>query len=195
MGKIITGPIIKSKATSNEVKIPILIPARRIQSRVRQLARRISRDYRRHPQPPLMVGVLNGAFIFIADLLRNLNIQADCDFIRLSSYGKNTKSSGKIKVVMGLDIPVKGRDIIIVDDIIDTGLTAGFLVKRLTQARAKSVRVCALLNKPARRTARIKIDYPGFKIPNKFVVGYGIDYQEQHRQLDYIGYIPEQKRS
>ncbi|MBI5779231.1 MAG: hypoxanthine phosphoribosyltransferase [Planctomycetes bacterium] len=183
------------------MRIPVLISSARIQDKIKQLARRISHDYRK--RPPLMICVLNGAFVFMADLIRQLTIPAkqhpvgaessgiECDFIRLSSYGKTTKSSGKIKVVMDIECPVRGKNIIIVEDIIDTGLTAGFLVNRLKQAKARSIRICALLDKPARRMEPIKIDYPGFTVPNKFVVGYGLDYKEQYRQLPYIGYIPD----
>jgi len=205
-------------------KIPVLISSRRIQAKVKQLARQISRDYRTgrpqgdpvgRPQgdpvgqPPLMICVLTGAFVFMADLLKHLTIPVECDFIRLSSYGKASESSGRIKVVMDIESSAKGKNIIIVDDIIDTGLTARFLVNRLTQAQARSVSICALLdkpsgrpgapqrlplrganrNKPARRIAPVKIDYTGFKIPNKFVVGYGLDYKERYRQLKYVGYI------
>lgn len=235
----------KGRPVSNGVKIPVLISSRRIQAKVKQLARQISKDYRtgRPPapprrgeqgdprgRPPLMICVLNGAFVFMADLLRHLTIPVEYDFIRLSSYGQAAKSSGRIKVIMDIESQVsakggsasggKGRDIIIVDDIIDTGLTARFLVNRFKQAQARSVRICALLDKPAghaeglqrrlavasrsasgvdrpanrdkpaRRIAQIKIDYPGFKIPNKFVVGYGLDYKDRYRQLKYIGYIP-----
>jgi hypoxanthine phosphoribosyltransferase len=151
----------------------------------------------------------------MADLLRHLTIPIECDFIRLSSYGKASESSGRIKVIMPVRTPIfsgggdiasliKGRDIIIVDDIIDTGLTARFLVDRLKQAQARSVKLCALLDKPsgrpanrgnpARRIAPVKIDYPGFKIPNKFVVGYGLDYKERYRQLKYLGYLSQYRK-
>ncbi|MEW6026227.1 MAG: hypoxanthine phosphoribosyltransferase [Planctomycetota bacterium] len=194
---ILNGPESSLLNASNGVKIPVLISASRIKSKVKELAGRISRDYR--GKQPLMICILNGAFVFMADLLRNLTIPVECDFIRLSSYGNDTKSSGRIRVVMDIECLVsakggsasggKGKDIIIVDDIIDTGLTTGFLVDRLRRAKARSVKICALLDKPSRRQAPIKIDYPGFTVPNKFVVGYGIDYKEQYRQLDYIGYI------
>jgi hypoxanthine phosphoribosyltransferase len=186
---------IKPKIAAGAVKIPEIINSRRIQAKVGQLARQISTDYAPPARTPLMICVLTGAFVFISDLLRRLDIPVDCDFIRLSSYSKGTSSTGKIKVLMDLSGPVKGRDVIIVDDIIDTGLTTKFLVNHLKHSQARGVKVCALLNKPARRTSDIKIDYLGFNIPNKFVVGYGIDYREQYRQLDYIGYIPKQKQS
>jgi hypoxanthine phosphoribosyltransferase len=196
-----TSPVIKPKRTSNGMNIPVLISSARIQTKVKQLARQISRDYRKG-QSPLMICVLNGAFVFMADLIRRLTIPAkrqrnpalsgvECDFIRLSSYGKNTKSSSRIKVVMDIESSAKGKNIIIVEDIIDTGLTAQFLVNRLKQPQARNIKKCALLDKSARRTAPVKIDYPGFRITDKFVVGYGLDYKEQYRQLDYVGYIPD----
>jgi len=168
------------------MKIPVLISSKRIQGKVKKLARQISKDYRH--RAPLIICILNGAFVFMADILMNLNIPVECDFIRLSSYGKSTKSSGKIKVILDISSPAKGKDIIIVDDIIDTGLTARFMINRLKQA--KSIRICTLLDKSAGRITGIKIDYPGFTIPNKFVVGYGMDYKKQYRQLNYVGYIP-----
>ena len=183
--------ITKSKTASNGVKIPALISSAQIQAKVKQLARQISEDYGLRTRAPLLICILNGAFVFMADLLRNLDIPVECNFIRLSSYDQATKSSNRIKVVMDIECPVKGKDIIIVDDIIDTGLTARFLINRLKQAQARSVKICALLDKPARRIAPVKIDYPGFKITNKFVVGYGLDYKERYRQLDYVGCIPQ----
>ncbi|HLD36658.1 MAG TPA: hypoxanthine phosphoribosyltransferase [Planctomycetota bacterium] len=192
-GAHMTCPTPKSKRTSNGIKIPVLISSARIQNKVRRLARQISKDYRH--RTPLIICILNGAFVFMTDLLKNLTIPIEYDFIRLSSYGQTTKSSGRIKVVLptrlGSDITsqVKGKDIIIVDDIIDTGLTARFLTNRFKQAR--SIRICALLNKKTHRIDQVKIDYLGFNITNKFVVGYGLDYNEQYRQLDYVGYIPD----
>lgn len=174
------------------MKIPVLISSRRLQDKVKQLARQISRDYRH--RTPLIICILNGAFVFMADLIRNLTIPAECDFIRLSSYGKTTKSSGRIKVVMDIESSVKGKDIIIIDDIIDTGLTTRFLVNRLKRAKPRSIKICALLDKPARRVVPVKIDYPGFTVPNKFVVGYGIDYREQYRQLKYVGYLSQYRK-
>jgi len=170
------------------MKFPILISSDAIQSKVGLLARQISRDYR--DKQPVIVSVLNGAFVFTADLIRQLRIPVRCDFIRLSSYADSTVSSGKIKVVMDIDIPLKDKDVIIIDDIIDTGLTTRFLINKLKQRKPRSIKVCALLDKAERRRVPVKIDYLGFTIPNKFVVGYGIDYQEKYRQLKYIGYLP-----
>lgn len=186
---MITAAKRKNPARPN-LKPPVLIAARDIRNKVRQLAGRISVDYAGTGRKPLMICVLTGAFVFMADLLRQIHITTDCDFIRLASDGKATESSGKIKILLDLSGPVRGRDVIIMDDIVDTGLTTAFLVARLKKSGARSVRVCALLNKTVRRTARIKLNYHGFDIPNKFVVGYGIDFREQYRQLNYIGYIP-----
>ncbi|MBI4712223.1 MAG: hypoxanthine phosphoribosyltransferase [Planctomycetes bacterium] len=187
-----------SGATSGESryllrgKIPrVLIPQSRINKTVKRLAVRISKDY--PGKRPILISILNGAFVFTADLMRQLTIPSECHFIKLSSYGNRTVSSGKVKIVIDLPANIKrslnGRDVIIVDDIIDTGLTTKYLKARLKRLKPRTVRLCALLDKPSRRKVKVKIDYCGFRIPDKFVVGYGIDYQEDYRYLPYIGYI------
>ena len=173
------------------MKIPILVSSKAIQERVGSLAGQISRDYR--VKRPVIISILNGSFVFTADLIRRLRIPVECGFIRLSSYGRSTESSGKIKVIMDVDVSLKNRDVIILDDIIDTGLTISYLIKRLKKQKARSIKICALLDKPERRVANVKPDYCGFIIPNKFVAGYGIDYQEKFRQLKYIGYLSSQR--
>ncbi|MDI6732368.1 MAG: hypoxanthine phosphoribosyltransferase [Planctomycetota bacterium] len=173
------------------MKIPVLLSKSVIKIRVKKLARQISRDYRN--KKPVFIGILNGSFIFMADLIRNLSILVEINFIRLSSY-KGKQSSGKI---LGFSCGrekdfkriLQGKDVIIVDDIIDTGLTTDFLARKLKKASPKSLKVCALLSKPEKRIIPLKIDYLGFSVPNKFVVGYGLDYKGNYRQLNYIGYI------
>jgi hypoxanthine phosphoribosyltransferase len=173
------------------MKIPVLISADLIQKKIKLLSKQISKDYIN--KKPFLIGILNGAFVFTADLIRYLTIPIICDFMRVSSYNQSTRSSRKIQMIMNTDLSVKGKDIIIVDDIIDTGLTAKYITNKLKQQKPRSIKICALLNKPSRRITPINIDYCGFTIPNKFVVGYGIDYKERYRQLHYIGYITSKK--
>lgn len=169
------------------MKISTLISQRRVQQRVKQLARKINHDYQY--KKPLLIGILKGAFVFMADLMRYLTIPVECDFVMVSSYGSQTESSGRVKMVLKPTTPLKGKDILLIDDIVDTGLTNKFLIEKLKQARPRSLKLCALLDKPARRTVKVKIDYLGFKVLDKFVVGYGIDFNEQYRSLPYVGYI------
>lgn len=168
-----------------------LFSYKKIQKRVRQLAVKITKDYRH--KKPIFIGVLKGSFIFLAELIRHLEMPLECDFIDLSSYGKRTVSSGKIKLKAGISESIKGRDVIIIDDIIDTGLTIDFLLKKLRSFSPRSVRLCTLLDKPNHRQVKIKIDYCGFKTPDKFIVGYGLDYKGQYRNLPYVGYFISKK--
>ncbi len=170
-----------------QVKVPVLITRSKIKKRVKQLAARLNRDYRlKHL---VLIGVLKGSFVFMADLFRCLNIPAQCDFVSLSSYGSGTTSSGKIKMRHAIAHSIKNKDILIIEDIVDTGLTASYLKNSLKKHGARSVRLCTLLDKPSRRKKKVQLDYIGFKIPNCFVVGYGIDWNEHYRSLPYIGYI------
>jgi hypoxanthine phosphoribosyltransferase len=152
-----------------------------------ELARAIRRDYR--DKDPLLLGILKGSFIFMADLVRKIDMPLEVDFIRLSSYGGGIESSGKIKVLSRLNEPVEGRHVLIVEDIIDTGLTTAYFIKYLKRKRPASVRLCALTEKPSRRKTDVKIDYIGFTVPDKFIVGYGIDWNEKYRNLVDICYI------
>ncbi len=172
-----------------EARVIKLISEKRIKKRVKELAEEISRDYK--GKNPVLIGVLKGSFVFFADLIRNLKIPVTCDFISIASYGKETKTSGKIKLEKDLRESLSGKDVLIIEDIVDTGLSLSYLLKYLTKKRPKSLAICALLDKPARRKLKIKIDYIGFKVPNKFVVGYGIDYNEKFRSLPYIGYVKD----
>lgn len=171
----------------NKYKIKCLIPEEKIKQRVTELAKKISNDYRGKDKL-LIVGILKGSTIFLSDLIRQLDIDCEVDFISVRSYdGKN--SSGVVQLIMDLyDNPV-GKNILIVEDIVDTGRTLKFLKENLLSRKAKSVKICVLLNKIGRRKARVKIDYKGFDVPNKFIVGYGLDYNEKYRNLPYIGIL------
>lgn len=169
-------------------KLKVLLTRKQIKSRVIELAAAIERDYR--DKGPLLIGVLKGSFIFLSDLVRALNIPLEIDFIRLSSYvGRDT--SGRVEVVQEIRTPVGGRDVLVVEDIVDTGLSLSFLLDHLRQKSPASLRLCALLDKPSRRRVPVSIDYLGFTIPDRFVVGYGLDYEEKFRWLPDIRYIEE----
>jgi hypoxanthine phosphoribosyltransferase len=164
-----------------EGDLEVLFPKRIIEARVRELAGQISRDYA--GRELLIVGVLNGAFIFMADLIRSLAIPCRVDFVRLASYGSCTVSSGEVRIAKDLETPIAGRDVLIVEDIVDTGLTLSRLVDLLRERRPESLRVCSLLDKAERRLVPFTADYVGFSIPDHFVVGYGLDYNEKFRFL------------
>jgi hypoxanthine phosphoribosyltransferase len=164
-----------------EAKPEILFPKEIIERRVRELAEQISRDYA--GKELLIVGILNGAFIFMADLIRGLGIPCRVDFVRLASYGCGSVSSGEVRITKDLETPIAGRDILIVEDIVDTGLTLSRLVEVLRERRPASLRVCAFLDKTERRRVPFLADYVGFFIPDRFVVGYGLDYHENFRFL------------
>jgi hypoxanthine phosphoribosyltransferase len=165
-----------------------LISAERIQERVRGLAREIRRD---HPEGVHLVCVLKGAFMFLADLARALEGDATLDFMALSSYGTSTKSSGQVQLLKDLDSGLEGRDVVIVEDIVDTGLTLGYLQDILRARSPRSLRTACLLSKPSRRQLEVKVEYIGFSIEDKFVVGYGLDYAEKFRNLPYIAVIED----
>lgn len=165
----------------------------KIIKKVKQLAKKIYKDYKKYNEVNF-VTVLTGAKYFSKDLkaeLRDLGIKVNEDFIKVKSY-VGTKSSGKIKVIKKLKEPITGKHILIIEDIVDTGLTLFFL-KRILQKKAKSVKICSFLDKPSRREKIIKMDYLGYKVPNKFIVGYGLDFNEKYRELKYIGVLVENK--
>jgi hypoxanthine phosphoribosyltransferase len=164
-----------------------LITSAEIDGAVQRLASQIQRDYRR--KNPLLIGILKGSFIFMADLVRKLEIPLEVDFVRLSSYGSGTESSGRIRILGKMNEPVEKRHVIVVEDIIDTGLTTSWLLHYIKRKKPASVALCALTEKPARRKVEVKIDYLGFTVPNKFIIGYGIDYNEKYRNLPDICYI------
>ncbi len=169
---------------SSAETLELYISKDRIADTVKRLARQIEADY--PEEMPLMVGVLKGSFIFMADLVREIQRETEMDFIRTSSYGSGSVSSGKIKLHMGVTSPVRGRNVLIVEDIVDTGLTTSYTVRYLRRKGASSVRVCALLDKPSRRTTPIAPDYVGCTVPDVFIVGYGLDFDERYRSLPDI---------
>ena len=175
----------------SQIEPRILINRQEIETTVCRLAAQINEDY--SGRKPVLVAVLKGAFVFLADLIRHLDLQVEVDFVCLSSYGQNRESSGKVRVVRGLGADIKGRDVIIVEDIIDSGLTTDFLLHYLNQQQPSSIRVCALTSKPSRRQILVTIDYLGFDVPDKFLVGYGLDCDEKFRQLPDICFIEEEQ--
>ena len=164
-----------------------LISEAEIQRRVRELGQQISDDYA--DREPVLVCVLKGAALFFADLFRTLSIPVRCEFIQLASYGDRTDSSGHVRTVQGLNGNLRNADVVVVEDIVDTGQTLSFLKKELQALEPASVKVCSLLNKPSRRIVSTPIDYVGFEIPDTFVVGYGLDYAQKHRNLREIYHI------
>ncbi|MCS7286420.1 MAG: hypoxanthine phosphoribosyltransferase [Anaerolineae bacterium] len=165
----------------------ILIDERTLQARIRELGEQISRDYQ--GKKPVLVGVLKGAFMFMADLTRHISIPHEIDFMATSSYGAATETSGVVRILKDLDTPISGRHVLIVEDIIDTGLTLDYLTKILKARNPASLRICTLLDKKERRRIPIPLDYVGFEIPNKFVVGYGLDFGEIYRNLPFIAVL------
>jgi len=159
----------------------VLITQDKIRQAVAKLAAEIRRDYQ--GKQPLLIGILKGSFVFMADLVRELGLPIEVDFVKLSSYGSGTETSGKVKVVQGLKTPIKGRDVLVVEDIVDTGLTVSFLMDYLRKKKPASLRLCALTDKPSRHEVPVTIDYLGFTVPDKFIVGYGIDWNEKFRHL------------
>ena len=166
-----------------------LIKREEIEKKIEEIAREIKREYR--DKNPLLVGVLKGSFIFLSDLVRKLDFPLEVDFVEVSSYGKGTTSSGNIKVKKGVRENIRGRHVIIVEDIVDTGLTTSHLIKSLLRKKPASLKLCALLSKPERRKVPVKIDFLGFEVPDKFVVGYGLDLGEKYRNLPDIRVIEE----
>jgi hypoxanthine phosphoribosyltransferase len=158
-----------------------------IASIVRGLAEQISRDYR--DRELVLVCILKGAFMFLSDLVRDLQIHVKIDFVRLASYGSGTKSSGSIEITKDIELPIEGKDVLIIEDIVDSGRTLQFLKDRLSLANPRSVKICALLDKKARREVEIEVDYLGKEVEDVFVVGYGIDFNEAYRNLPEIHYV------
>jgi len=171
-------------------KLKVLYSRQEIEAAVTRLAAEITRDYRE--RNPLVVGVLKGCFVFMSDLVRRLEFPLETDFVQLSSYGRGTDSSGKIKIALDLKTPVSDRDVLVVEDIVDTGNSLAFLTEYLQQkSKPASIKFCCLLDKPSRRQVPVPVDYRGFVVPDKFVVGYGMDYAEQYRNLQDICMLSE----
>ncbi len=183
----------------------VLISSGRIKERIRQLGARITSDFRTsrtasadHPnaregrpwgdseRPLILLGVLKGALYFLADLSREISVAAEIEYISVASYGMSTKSSGVVRILKDLDRDIAGADVLLVEDIVDTGLTLEYLLRILATRRPRSLKVCSLLDKPARRVVAVPVDYVGFTIPDEFVVGYGLDFNQRYRNLPYV---------
>ncbi|MFL6207432.1 MAG: hypoxanthine phosphoribosyltransferase [Pyrinomonadaceae bacterium] len=173
----------------NNPNLEPLLTAEQIQTRIGELGAQIALDYA--GRNPLLLGVLKGAFIFLSDLMRAIDLKLGVEFMAISSYGESMRSSGEVKIVKDLDVPIEGRDIIVAEDIVDTGLTLSYLMANLRSRGAASVKLVALLNKQERRLRAVEIDYLGFDIPDAFVVGYGLDFAERYRNLPYIAVIKD----
>lgn len=164
-----------------------IVTQEEMRTRIKELGKQITADYT--GKDFVLVGVLKGAYAFYADLARAIRIPMRVDFLVVTSYGSKAKTSGKVKVVTELTEDIKGKDVLLVEDIVDSGLTAQYLIKRLAKQKPRSIKVCTLLNKPERRTIDVNLDYVGFKIPNHYVVGYGLDYQQKYRNLPYLAVL------
>jgi hypoxanthine phosphoribosyltransferase len=167
----------------------VLVSQEDLQRRVKELGAEISRDY--EGRDLVMVGVLKGAVMFIADLMRQLTVPCEIDFIAVSSYGSSTDSSGVVRILKDLEAPIEGRDVLIVEDIIDSGLTLQYLIRNLKARSPRTLEVCALLTKPERRRVDLPTRYVGFEIPNRFAIGYGLDHSQKYRNLDYVAVIED----
>ena len=159
-----------------------------LQRRVSELADEISRDYR--GRDLFVMGVLKGAVFFVSDLMQRIDLSCELDFMAVSSYGSLSDSSGVVRILKDLDAPIEGRDVLIVEDVVDSGLTLGYLLRSLRSRNPRSLEVCALLVKPHRRKVELTIRYTGFAIPDRFVVGYGLDFDQRYRNLPYIAALP-----
>jgi hypoxanthine phosphoribosyltransferase len=165
----------------------ILIEADELQRRIAELGEEISVDY--HGRDLLLLGVLKGAVFFMSDLMRRLTIPCEIDFMAISSYGASTDSSGVVRILKDLDINIEGRHVLVVEDIIDSGLTLSYLMRMLESREPESLEICALLTKPERREIDVDVRYTGFEIPNRFVIGYGLDFAERYRNLPYVAVL------
>lgn len=173
----------------NDVK-EILFNEEEIAKKVKELAKKITEDYR--GKDLTVIGILKGSNIFMGDLIRKIDIPLQIDFMVVSSYGQSTESSGIVRVIKDLDYSIEGKNILIVEDIIDTGLTLAYLKEILLKRKPQSVKICSLLDKPARRRVDLEVDYIGFETPDEFIVGYGIDYSEKYRNLPYIAALKDE---
>ena len=167
--------------------LDILLSEEQIQTRIKELGAQIARDYA--GQNPLLIGVLKGACLFLSDIVRAVDTRMSIEFMAISSYGSSTRTSGEVRIMKDLDVPIEGRHILVVEDIVDTGLTLSYLLANLHARGAASVKLAALLDKFERRQKEVKIDYLGFQIPDEFVVGYGLDFAERYRNLPFIAVL------
>jgi hypoxanthine phosphoribosyltransferase len=169
----------------------VLVSTEDLERRVRELAAEIDRDYGGGQHDLVLIGVLKGAVMFIADLMRELETPCEVDFMAVSSYGSTTDSSGVVRILKDLDASIAGRDVLLVEDIVDSGLTLHYLFKNLRARDPRSLEVCALLTKPERRRVDLPIRYVGFEIPNKFAIGYGLDHAQRYRNLRYVAALEQ----
>jgi hypoxanthine phosphoribosyltransferase len=168
----------------------VLIDADALRTRIAELGEEVSAAYQ--GQDLLLIGVLKGAVFFMADLMRHLTVPCEVDFMAISSYGAQTDSSGVVRILKDLDINIEGRNVLVVEDIIDSGLTLSYLMRNLESREPATLEVCALLTKPARREIDVPVRWVGFEIPNKFVIGYGLDFAERYRNLPYVGVLSDE---
>jgi hypoxanthine phosphoribosyltransferase len=166
-----------------------IVTQEQMRARIREMGRQISADYA--GKDLVLIGVLKGAYAFYADLARAIRIPVRVDFIVVASYGSQAKTSGKVKLVTELTEEIKGKDVLLVEDIVDSGLTVQHLMKSLAKKKPRSIKVCTLLSKPDRRVVDVHVEYVGFKIPNQYVVGYGLDYQQKYRNLPYLAVLDQ----
>lgn len=171
----------------HEDVLKVLLSEEKIAAKVKELGETISRDYK--GKSLMLVTVLKGAVVFLADLMRTIDIHAEIDFMVVSSYGAGVKSSGVVKIIKDLDVPLEGKDILIVEDILDSGLTLSYIKELLTGRSPSSIKIVTLLDKPTRRKVNLTADYIGFDVPDEFVIGYGLDFDEKYRNLPYIGVL------
>ena len=167
--------------------LEVLLSEEELQARVRELGAQITRDYA--GKTPFFLGVLKGCYVFMADLVRSVDLHCSMDFMAVSSYGRGTTSTGAVRITKDLSRDIEGKDVIIVEDILDSGITLSYLKKYLANRKPASIRIVTLLDKPARRKTDIQADYSGFTVPDEFVVGYGLDFAESYRNLPYIGVL------
>lgn len=172
-------------------KLKVIISRDEIAKKVVELAAEIRKDYKE--KNPLLIGILKGSFVFMSDLIRAMNIPLEIDFVRLSSYGTGKDSTGKVKLIKDVDTPIKDRHVLIIEDIVDRGLTVRFLLDYVSFRKPASLKLCTLFNKPSRRKVEVTIDYVGFTVPDAFVVGYGLDFDEKFRYLPDLCMLEEQE--
>lgn len=170
----------------NDVK-KVLITEEEIRAKLRELGQEITKDY--SGKDLLIVGILKGSFVFMGDLIRNIDVPIQVDFMEISSYGYAAESSGAVRILKDLDNNIEGRNVLIVEDIVDTGLTLSYLIDNLRSRKPSSLKICTFLNKPSRRKVPLEVNYNGYNIPDEFVVGYGLDYAEKYRNLPYIAIV------
>ena len=169
--------------------VKVFLSEEEIKDKVAELGRQITEDYRGDDKNLLVISILKGSVIFLSDLIRHIDVDLSIDFMVISSYGRSTVSRGNVKIIKDLDINIQNYDLLIVEDILDSGYTLSKLIEILRVRKPKSLKICSLLDKPDRRVVNVNLDYCGFKVPDEFIVGYGLDYAEKYRNLPYIGIL------